>query len=224
MARKTINVPIVWKTTVKNENGEYIDVSPNKEYKITNDLNDVIYVTISSVYTEDNGKQYIKPCYEIVPASFYPIVPYTGEPIDMSTIASIEQIHAAFVQDDRQFKDMEINDDDDTFTFSFDRIKDDRKYRITVLKGEFIGLAIRSKSRDGSTTKRTLYGVIEDADNESITFTRYLTIDGSREVSENCKLSVSNLLGIFRYRLEIFPYDESRKNRKRYRSDEKSEN
>lgn len=213
MAKKMIFVPCSWNVTFDTIDGieKTVTVSPNEDYRVTVDGN-VRYLTFKGV-TEtpaENPHTVMNAQYELVPG-YMSVIREINEDIDIDRITDIQRVHTKYTSVQRSAKDfIKEEDEDSSFTFLFDTKNYSSKYRITILADEFVSMVVRDASRPTGT--KTLFGHIVDVDDDdNIVFCRFISNKCVRDLRPHYVVKIEDLLGIYRYELEVEDYKEIEK-------------
>ena len=211
-SNKVIYIPRGYEAKYKNPDGTEtsINLRPNREYLITLNNGEKFYTTIASVSKDKalDGKQKITLGINLEPG-FMNVMENDGVEVYMEDVCSIEPMHAKLIKDFRNYKKGGTpRPKGEFFTFAFNTAKFDTPYKITVYAGEFVSMVVANP--DSEKGRDVIYGTINNIDdNDNIIATRYVNTKGIRTVEENYVFPSKSLLGIYRYRLEIEPYDEN---------------
>ena len=223
---RVIRIPGGRDAIYKNAAGNEVSINmrPNREYAITLYGGEVIYATVIGINREKkpDGDSRLMLGLRINPGFMDVMVPVNGEEISLSKVCSIEEMHAKFTRDTRAYKKGGVSrPTTEGFTFSFNTSKFDTPYKITAYVGEFVSMGIANPESDKG--RDIIYGTIEDIDeNDNIVVTRYLIDRGVRSVESGYTFPAKSLLGIYRYKLEMEPYDPNAY--KRYIKDGETKN
>lgn len=211
MAKKMIFVPCSWNVTFDTIDGieKTVAVSPNEDYRVTVDGN-VRYLTFKGVTETPEAHTVMNAQYELVPG-YMSVIREINEDIDIDRITDIQRVHTKYTSVQRSAKDfIKEEDEDSSFTFLFDTKNYSSKYRITILTDEFVSMVVRDASRPTGT--KTLFGHIVDVDDDdNIVFCRFISNKGVRDLRPHYVVKIEDLLGIYRYELEVEDYKEVKK-------------
>lgn len=215
---KIVYVPKSWTIPYTKIDGkdESIVVYNNAEYAFTMDDGANIICTIDNVTTTSkDGVDFlnIHPKTIITPGIYTPVVEATEEDaFSVEHVVDISRVVAEYVRDIRSIKDIDNSCGDQVYTFAFNTERyPNNKYMISILDSEFVVLNIRNPrgSREDRTDVRKMFGHIISFKDGQIVFERYLTLSGCRSTRIQ-KYNVANLLGVYRYRLEVVTEEEAK--------------
>lgn len=208
MSEKLVYVPRNWKVTYVDEIGnEHADVAlcANAEYRIVE--GGIPYnATVAGIRTEED-KTYIIAKVMLYPGFMNVMEKAENRRFDVNNVTEITRISTKYLKTSRSMRDREKKSTDEIFTFAFDSEKYNQ-YRISVVAGEFVALALKDPT-DPNKKSRSIYGHVVDVDARSgeVKFARYVSNRGVRDVYI-LTVDLATLLGIYRYELEITDYVE----------------
>lgn len=212
MSKKVVYVPRNWKVSyvdaVGNEH-ENVELRANAEYRIVED--GITYIaTLAGVRTEDD-KTFILAKVILNPGYMSVMEKVENRLFDLNKVTEITRISTIYSKTTRSIRDHKNVNEDETFTFVFDSEKYTSQYRITIVAGEFVALALKDPA-DPNKKCRSIYGHVIDVDsrNNEIKFAEYVCNRGVRDVAEKT-IDLTTLLGIYRYELQIGEYSEKKK-------------
>lgn len=212
MSKKVVYVPRNWKVSyvdaIGNEH-ENVELRANAEYLIVEDGN-TYHATLAGVRTEGDktfilAKVFLNAGYMTV------MNKVENHLFDLNKVTEITRISTIYAKSTRSIRDHKNVNEAETFTFVFDSEKYASQYRITIIAGEFVALALKDPV-DPNKKCRSIYGHIADVDsrNNEIKFVEYVCNRGVRDVVEKT-IDLNTLLGIYRYELQFGEYAEKKK-------------
>lgn len=203
--------------TYKNADGNSvsINVRTDRDYKITLADGKVVYATVSSVgHGSDPADKYLELSIVFNLGYMNVMEPVTDRKIPVSDIRNIEAVHAKFAKDDRVYNNKSTKKENGRvvpkpstsgYIFSFNSTKFSTPYKISAYTGEFISVSVNNP--DAVKGRDVYYGTIKELDEQdNVIMYRYRTDRGVRTVDE-ITFNWQDLKGIYRYALEIEPFD-----------------
>lgn len=207
MSEKIIRVPKGWPVTYCDMDGKQqkVNLTTNKEYRISINNGAKVYpiITIAKVQKNAARESMIIPKLQLDPGYDNPIHTATCGDIPVAQITSIEEVTTGYVSERRSKKSMNTAGKD-PYTFAFDK-RDGGEYRIVVYSGEFVALSVKDERPNAKSRSRNIYCTFNTFDEETneVVVTRYIAVNGVRQITENYRVPLDDLYAIFRYRLEV---------------------
>lgn len=210
----------IWKINIleDNESSEKTPVaftlSTDKTYAVQLDGCRKI-ISVAAVFTNSDEKQVIRPKFIFFEGYMNVMVRAQEEQDDIlvDDILRIDAVNVEYVKANRSGRDIfkKMNREygkssPESVTFSLDVPKFDSIYKITVLIGEFVSLAIKNdETIDGKTSKKnkTLFGSVVGITDSEVIFCRYLYHKGIRDMRDTYHVKADDILGIYRYSLVV---------------------
>ena len=185
-----------------------VPIRSNREYAITMKNGEFFNASITAFDAEKEANEdSILTLGIILVPGYMNVMTEANCTIRMGDIAKIEMVHARLVKDTRSYKKgCDPRPETESFTFAFDNAKFSTPYRFRAYAGEFVSVAIYNP--DVEKGREVVYGHIEGVDDvDNVIMTRYTIDRGVRAIDTPYIFPAKNLLGIYRFRLEIEPYD-----------------
>lgn len=208
--KKIIHAPRTYKITYRNDNGEPVDINIalNRDYEIRSVDGTKRYVTIRNITLDkaNNNAPIIEYDLEIHPG-FMNVLTVSQDRIAIDDVREITVVHAKYARSKRSYKKDTENSEDkpktESFTFEFKSFYYNRPYRIIAYVDEFIALITSGPNG----TRINNYGCIEDVTDTEIIFTSYTARWGNRTIHRGVRIPISDLIGIYRFSMEIEPFN-----------------
>lgn len=201
MAEKKVFVKKDFQVNYVDDHGNEMTatVNFNTDYLING-----IACTLKAI-NEVDGKTILKPAIIMTSGDMFTMRPATEEDnIPLDEVTSIVEAGSSYEKNTTRVNRDEL-EKHEYFTFHFDTDKYVSKYKISIRKGEFVALAVQNSNTDSPRKTISLYGEIEDVDNDVIIFKRYISSRGGIRSIHKINVDVDKLVGIYRFTLDVFP-------------------